>query len=340
MTNLKGNIIISRLIVLISIIILPIAIFLIYNLIDFHLWFNNDPSLEFWLIKVLCPLVYSISWLFFLIIFATRFAETIEVMDNVISIVPLRLKLFYGMNALIIMFIFVFPLITPIIAVLSFMSMAWRISLKIYKNDFSEKEKIPFFTKFLMLIFAIIPIFCSIIVIPNYIQLLDFIFLNIWIPLLEIIFIISFCLCTALAIGSLFYMFSYSGISEYEQLLEYRNKEKSKTAIRLLEIGLFIFFLLLALNNFEVIYFFYNLGFFIVLFVSVINFFRGKRKDRNFNGHLFGYLLAAVFMGSNLIFFSIEISDFLKITSLLISALIFILIFFYVFITFDEDYLE
>ena len=125
--EVKG-IIITRLVVLIAIILVPISIFLIYFLIDFRLWYSTDPVLNFWIIKVISPIVFGASWLFFLGLFANRFANTMESFDEKISVVPSRLKFFYGINAVYILFIFVFPIVTPFISVLSFASFAWRLA--------------------------------------------------------------------------------------------------------------------------------------------------------------------------------------------------------------------
>ena len=125
--EVKG-LILSRLVILFSIVLVPIATFLIYIFVDFNLWFSTDPSLKVGLIKLLCPTVFSVSWLFFLILFADRFATTLDEIDRTISVVPSRLKFFYGVNAIYILFIFVFPLITPVLSVLSFASFAWRLT--------------------------------------------------------------------------------------------------------------------------------------------------------------------------------------------------------------------
>ncbi|MHA2325979.1 MAG: hypothetical protein ACXACB_11300, partial [Promethearchaeota archaeon] len=103
--EVKG-LILSRLVVLISIIFVPIVIFLTYNLASFDLWFSNDPDLRIGIIKLLCPTVFSVSWLFFLMLFAERFANTFDDFDRTISVVPSRLKFFYGINAIYILFIF------------------------------------------------------------------------------------------------------------------------------------------------------------------------------------------------------------------------------------------
>ena len=181
--QVKG-IILSRLFVLITIILVPIAIFLIYNLGDFTLWYSVDPNLTFLIITVLCPIVFSISWLLFLILFANRFSQTLESMDNTIQVVPMRLKFFFGVNALVLLFIFVFPIITPVVSALIFASAAWRLTT--FRKQNWEDTKASFGTKFLMVLFSILPIFCAISVLPNYLELAIFLWKYIWTPLLRL----------------------------------------------------------------------------------------------------------------------------------------------------------
>jgi len=337
--EVKG-IIVSRLIVLISIIAVPIGNFLIFNLGNFDLWFSDDPNLTSWVLRVLCPLVFSVAWFFFLIIFANRLSQTLDEMDNTVGVVPLRLKFFFGVNALFIMFIFIFPLITPVVSALSFASMAWHITRA--KKGSWDDDKVSFGTRFLMILFSLLPVFCAVCFVPIYIPLSVHLWQNVWLPLLEPIKTISYCLCTALAIGSLFIMFANAGVSEYEELYSDSDEKPSTTYVKVFEVGMFFFFLYLAGffggMRFDVIDLFYNMGFFIVLLVSIVNFFKGKSKDKSFRGHLFGYILAAVFMGSNLVIFSgFELAEVLQVLALVISAVCFIYIFFLTFFKMEES---
>ena len=335
--EIKG-IIVSRLVILISIIILPIIIFLIFAFADFTLWFSDNSTLNFWIIKILCPLVFSISWLFFIILFATRLSNTIESMDKTVAVIPIRLKLFFGANALFILFIFVLPLITPLIAILSFVSIAWRLS---FRKEAWEDAKVPLFTKILMVLFSILPIICSIIIIPQYLILAIFIWEDIWVPFLPFLFRISYAIYTALAIGSLFILIANKGVSEYEQILQEPQSEATIWYIRIFEIFLFVFFLFLegfftGFQRFEIINIFYYAGFFIGIIVAVINFFNGKRKSTSFKSYFLGYLLAAIFMAANL-FVAADWSYWIQMVSLILSATVFIFIFFYTFMTIKES---
>ncbi|MFX0027972.1 MAG: hypothetical protein ACFE8B_02085 [Candidatus Hermodarchaeota archaeon] len=331
--EIKG-LILSRLIILLTIVLLPVAIFLIYNLADFSLWFSSDTTLEVGLIKLLCPIVFCVSWVFFLVLFAERFSDTLDEIDRTISVVPSRLKFFYGVNAVYILFIFVFPFITPIISVISFASFAWRLTT-FQKKRWEEDTKISTLTWIMMIIFAILPIFCSIIVLPEYLILLDFLWNDIWLPILPYLYIISYSLFTALAIGSLIILFKTSGVAEYEQLFSEPSAKQKFWNVRILEILLFGFFLFLDLFNFEVIHLFYILGFIIIIFISIVNFLRGKTKIKSFKSHLLGYFIAAVFIGSNVLFTTSEISQILRVWSLVISAVMYIFVFFYTFLRLD-----
>ena len=335
MTREVKGFILSRLLVLISIIIVPIAIFLIFNLVEFSLWYSQNPTLNFWILRVLCPLVFSVSWLFFLILFANRLSETIDSMDKTVGIVPLRLRFFFGLNALFILFIFVFPLITPIIAILSFASMAWRLTT--FRKESWDESEISTPTKVFMVLFSILPIFCTVSILPQYLVLSIFLWEILWLPLLPLIFIVSVCLCTALAIGSLFYMIANRGVSEYEQIFIDTTVQKYIWHIRIFELFLFIFFLFLSFGNFPLMNIFYYAGFAIVIIVSIVNFINGKRRDVSFKSHFFGYLLAAVFMGSNLIIFNPDLALIIQEVSLILSAIVFILIFIFKFLSAEES---
>ncbi|MFX1280404.1 MAG: hypothetical protein ACFFA3_13430 [Promethearchaeota archaeon] len=328
--EVKG-LIVSRLIILLTIILLPVAIFLIYNLADFNLWFSNDNTLKVGLIKLLCPIVFCVSWLFFLILFAERFSDTLDDIDKTISVVPSRLKFFYGVNAVYILFIFVFPFITPLVSVVSFASFAWRLTT-FKKKRWEEDTKISTLTWIMMIIFAILPVFCSIIVLPEYLNLLDFLWNVIWVPILPYLYIISYSLFTALAIGSLIILFMTSGVAEYEQLFMEPSQKQRFWNVRILEIVLFGCFLYLDIFGFEVINFFYIIGFVIIIFISFVNLIRGKTKIKSFKSHLLGYFIAAVFIGSNVIFTSSEISQILRVWSLLVSAILYLFVFFYTFL--------
>ncbi|MFX0145392.1 MAG: hypothetical protein ACFE9C_15115, partial [Candidatus Hodarchaeota archaeon] len=184
--EIKGFIV-SRLIILFSIILVPIAIFLIYNLVNFNLWYSDDSLLVIIVIKIICPSIFSISWLFFLILFINRLANTLDDFDKVISVVPSRLKFFYGLNAVYIMAIFIFPAITPVISILSFASMAWRLTT-FRKKVWEEDTKVSIFTWIMMVLASIIPIFCTVSVIPEFFVLADFLWNDLWVPLLPYLF--------------------------------------------------------------------------------------------------------------------------------------------------------
>ena len=335
MSKTVKGIIFSRLIVLLAAILVPTSIFLIFFFVDFNLWFSNDPDLNFWIIKVLCPIVFSVSWLYFIILFANRFANTMDSFDEKVSVVPSRLKFFYGINAVYILFIFVFPLITPVIAVLSFASFAWRLTT-FRKESREDDSRTSFLTKFAMVLASIIPLFCTVSIIPVYLELPLFLWDSVWVFLIEYLYMISYSLFTALSIGSLIILFSNSGISEYEQIFVDTNQKRSFTHIKILGVFLFGFFLFLDYNKYPIIDLFYTAGLIIVIFTYFVNLIRGKSKYGNFKSYFVGYLIAAIFIGSNVIIATEEISGFLRIWSLLISAILYIFVLIYTFVTIEE----
>jgi hypothetical protein len=335
--RIKG-LIISRLIVLISVILVPIVIFLIFAFTPFELAWIPDENIKFWLLKVIIPIIFSVSWVYFLILFANRTAASIDMMDKTIGVVPLRLKFFYGLNAVFILLIFIYPLITPIFATISFASFGWRLST-MRVEDWSEKEKTSTLTKVLIVLFCIPPVICGIIIVPEIYTLSYQLWSNVWIPMLEYIYIVSNSLCTALAFGSLIILFKTSGVSEYEQFYVKQNDKSFFRGVIAFEAFLTGFFLFLEWFQIGVVNLFYYAGFFIVLFVAVANLIKGKMQNKSFKSYFFGYLIAIVFMGSSILIALpeyFEIGTNLKNLSLIISAAAFILIFFITFLRIEN----
>ena len=330
--RVKG-LIVTRLIILIAIILVPLSIFLIFFFVDFHLWYSNDPILNFWIIKILSPTVFSVSWLFFLILFVNRFANAMDSFDEKISVVPSRLKFFYGINAVYILFIFVFPILTPFISILSFASFAWRLTT-FRKESWEDDSQTSFTTKLVMVLASLIPIFCTVSIIPEFLALPLFLWNNIWLEVIDYLFIISYSLFTALSIGSLIILFSNSGISEYEQLFVDTTQKKSFAPVKVLEVFLFGLFFLLDFYNYPIIDLIYTAGLVIVIFTYLVNMIRGKSKFGSFKSYFIGYFIAAVFIGSNVILAG-EFSFLLRDLSLFISAILYIFILFYTFITIE-----
>ncbi|MHA1467881.1 MAG: hypothetical protein ACTSP6_07375 [Promethearchaeota archaeon] len=213
--------------------------------------------------------------------------------------------------------------------------MAWRLTT--FRKESWDESEISTATKVLMVLFSILPLFCTISILPQYLVLSIFLWETLWLPLLPLIFIVSVSLCTALAIGSLFYMIANRGVSEYEQIFIDTTVQKYIWHIRIFELFLFIFFLFLSFGNFPLMNIFYYAGFAIVIIVSIVNFINGKRRDVSFKSHFFGYLLAAVFMGSNLIIFNPDLALIIQEVSLILSAGVFILIFIFKFFRAEES---
>jgi hypothetical protein len=147
---------------------------------------------------------------------------------------------------------------------------------------------------------------------------------------------ISYSLFTSLSIGSLIILFSNSGISEYEQIFVDTKQKKRFTHIKILEVFLFGFFLFLDYKDYPIIDLFYTSGLIIVIFTYFVNLIRGKSKYGNFKSYFVGYLIAAIFIGSNVIIATEEVSEFLRIWSLLVSAILYIFVLFYTFVTIED----
>jgi hypothetical protein len=125
-------------------------------------------------------------------------------------------------------------------------------------------------------------------------------------------------------------------VSEYEQLFVNPDETKSIMHIKVFELVFFVILFVLALYKFAIVDFFYYAGFVIVVLVSIVNYFSGRSQKHTFSSHVFGYVLAAIFMSSNFFLFNPEVSQFLSLWTLVVLAAIFIAIFVITFMRIEE----
>jgi len=329
------SIVLSRLIVLIVIIIIPILTFYIFTQNNFF-QMNLIPENFRNFVIIISPWLFTFSWLFILILFANRFAKSIDTMDEQIKVIPTRYKLFYGLNAILLLATYAFPLLTPLMCVLAFASLGYRLG--IINVDWDNVEKIPAIAIILAIIFAIIPTGISIAVIPDLLSFSKYVWDNYWIPIIPILYRISLALSTSLTYGS-FIIFYRTGVAEYENInITYNSKKNINTNdIKLFQIFFFIFLIFLEWKQIEIKTLLYAGGFIIIIFISFVNFIKG-RKNMDFKRYTFGYILTVILYGANIISWdALGIDWSVELLVIMISASTYIIIFFVVFLKIKEE---
>ena len=335
--KIKG-VMFSRLLVVLAIPIIPTIIFLIFSggvnntIFDFNL--IKSETLKAFILKI-TPWIFSISWVFILGLFASRISNSLDAIDRSFQVVPRRLNLFYGVNAVIILMVFVFPLLTPLICILAFASLGYRVTIAIV--GWEDDDKAPKSALIVAMICAIFPGIISLTVMPDMFTFAQSIWVS-WQNYLDIFYVFSMTLCTALTIGSLAILMK-TGVSEFEQLKNIGGQEPPDVRwIVGLEGILFMLFVFMAWKEIEILKMFYYAGFGISIIVPIINYFKGKKLTSDFKSYSAGYVLSAILLGANVLGMeSLGLGEIVKITSIIISAATYIILFFIIFLFADLD---
>ncbi len=163
--------------------------------------------------SLVMPLVFAFPWFLFTLIFRERTINAWNTMKTKTGIIPLRWRMFYGFNTLIILSFFLFPFISPPLAVFAALVLAWRIVYHIP----GIWEKSPGarlgYTIILFVILAILPCYFLIIWFQYYLLHIAAQILLIWAANVQNLYFISICIVNALTIGSLL-LLSYGTLDQ------------------------------------------------------------------------------------------------------------------------------
>ncbi|OLS12520.1 MAG: hypothetical protein RBG13Loki_3882 [Promethearchaeota archaeon CR_4] len=341
----------SRVLIIAMIIVMPIFIFMEFwylvdeSLVTFDVPLITDPAIKDLIIRWVAPGIYAFGWVFILLLFATRTAETVSAVATSSRIIPMRMRLFYTINALFLAMIFVFPVATPFISIFAFASLGWRLTT--FRVEWDSGKKVGAGTYIVMILFAIPPALLAIIYIPATFDLALHFWNDLWLPwVVDYLYKFSMCLATSLTFGSLIY-FIQTGASEYEQAqmtVAMTGKQKSFAGAQFLQVVIFFFLLYLEWKEVPIKALFYWVGLLIVIFISIIGLVRrgGSGVIQFDKSYFLGYLLTAAFFVGELwryggIFGITWDEEFFKSALLIITAVVYIVIFVYKFLTYEEE---
>ena len=287
------------------------------------------------------PVVFAFPWILFAFIFRERIINAWNSMKSKTSIIPLRWRMLYGFNTVIILALFLFPFISPPLAIFASLVLAWRLVVS-NESIWKRGSKVQgIYTLFLFIIIAILPTYLLIIWFQYYLGSIAANILLTWVLLFDPIYFASLCIVNALSVGALLHL-SY-GTLDVEGLL---NAEKTRTvwSIRFLE---FVIFTILFLffnpwfQPFGITFWQYNplgiagrFGFItyinyvalaLVFMVYIVKFCVGIGKG--FKLSILGVLLAASFLVIEVVTTIVPPYDPLRVMLVVGSSLLFIIAF-------------
>lgn len=326
---------ISRILVIVAIVVIPITEFLLFSSTDIFKM-NLIPVQYRDIVIYITPWFFSFGWVFMLVLFANRISGSIDALDVHIQVIPTRLKLFYGLNALILLVVFAVPIITPVICILAFASAGYRLAT--IHTDWDEVERTPIGAIILAIIFAVIPVISSYAVLPDMLEFSQFVWFTYWVPVIPQLYQISLALSTALVYGSLAILIK-TGAAEYENARVTSNKKDpiNKTNVKIFQVLFFAFLLFLEWKELDLKDVIYLGGFVIVFFITIVNFIKG-RNNADFKTYLFGYILTVILYGANLLSWEgLGMEESIKMIVIMISAASYLIIYFIVFLRYNEE---
>lgn len=205
------------------------------------------------------PVVFAFPWILFVTIFRERVINASETMNQKSNLIPRRWRMLYGFNTVIILGFFIFPFISPPLAIFAALVLAYRVvhhSDSIWEKPQGTRLG---YTLILFLLLAAGPVYLTIIWFQYFLAPVAGFILWAWILNFDLMYFTSLCIVNALAVGALFHL-SY-GTLDTSGKLQYESYQRV-WLIRFAELALFV--ALWILFN-PIIYFFSAFG-------SIMNF--------------------------------------------------------------------
>ncbi|MHA2322869.1 MAG: hypothetical protein ACXACG_14600 [Candidatus Thorarchaeota archaeon] len=158
----------TRVAVVLLAIIGPIYFFLLMFFIPEMTPFG-DTMLDWLFHYIAVPIVFSAPWLGLIYYQRFRLANTVYIMDDTISSVPLRWRVFYGINAAFVLMLFVLPMTTPLLAIILGLFVAGTAFYRIGVGKFGGGKPGAALAVLAALALCVLPTFVMLEFLPNYI---------------------------------------------------------------------------------------------------------------------------------------------------------------------------
>jgi len=335
-----GGVVLSRLLLALSVILTPIYFLLLFafspvklrpaplpfdivvaNYPLFHSILQYSGFEQPWIMVInyiFAPLFFSLPWLLFVALNHERIIRTFEVLDATTTIVPLRYRIFYGFNTLLLLVFFLLPALFPVLSVVSSVILVGRV-LNTSEWFWRHGKIVKIAT--CIIAFTVIcwgPVYLTAL---YYLERLH-VFLtswlwDLWANNMVITYTVSMCIVNALAIGSIVWLI-FAGSAEFEaKTFGVALTKPPYRAIAILEAVFFILFIYIGLpyiyvpgwppryliwgSNPSILYDRINyicLG--LISLVTLVGMTKGLRR-RTFNFSLFGLIIAGGFLGLDMV---------------------------------------
>ncbi|MDO8056016.1 MAG: hypothetical protein Q6361_04080 [Candidatus Hermodarchaeota archaeon] len=163
------------------------------------------------------PVIFAFPWILFVFIFRERTINASEIMNAKGNLIPLRWRMLYGFNTLIILGFFIFPFISPPLAIFAALVLAYRL---VHRSDSiwnkSSGQRMGY-TLLLFLLLAAFPVYFTVIWYQYFLTSVVAVIFASWINYFDLMYFTSLCIANALSIGALLAL-SYGTLDERGKL--------------------------------------------------------------------------------------------------------------------------
>lgn len=233
----------------------PIYFFLLVLFLPFRLEPFVDPLFNILFYHLAVPFVFSAPWVGIIYFQRFRLANTVHLMYNSTSAVPLRWRVFYGTNAAFVLVFFLLPLTTPVLAVLGGLYVAGHLFATVGLGKLGGGKGAAAMAILVAIVLCILPTFVMLDFMPRYLVVWETIVVawnSFW---MTVVYGVAQCLVNALSFGAPIY-FIYYAASEYDRGVFETVYTKTPTyRIRLLEFMIFLIFITLYLPPIPTVFF-------------------------------------------------------------------------------------
>ncbi len=225
----------------------PVYFFALVWSLPFALTPLGVPLWDWMFTFIVVPSVFSITWVVLIFLNRYRLANTVHIMHSTMVSVPLRWRVFYGLNAAFVMMFFILPVVTAPVAVIGGLALAGATTHRLLRGRSGRGSVIGLFYVLLAVVLVVLPAYIVWSFVPRYIVIWNTMitaWTDAWIGIANGI---AQCLVNSLSLCSPIH-FIYFSAQQYEQgVFGEVYSEKPAHAIRALEGLLFVVFLILYL---------------------------------------------------------------------------------------------
>ncbi len=193
----RSSILLPILVAIGMIVYFVVLVFVFSNLPPFP-----EPPLSSALRYFILPVAFAFPWILFVFIFRERTINATEIMNQKGNLIPLRWRMLYGFNTLIILGFFIFPFISPPLGIFAALVLAYRLvhrSENIWQRSPGMRMG---YTLILFFLLAAVPVYLTIIWF-QYIFAVVGAMLAGWIFFFDPLYFTSLCIVNALSLGAL-----------------------------------------------------------------------------------------------------------------------------------------